>query len=124
MKTLARAGHDVHVISPFPLLEPIANYHDIIVENGSDGTQLKLVGNFLLSNDQLSDESVNMFESEDWSAIQLINVLSNVGEFLANSTLSHPNVKDLMKYEKNFDAVIVEVFWVEALYGKDMISEC
>lgn len=124
MKTLARAGHDVHVISPFPLREPIANYHDIIVENGSDGTQLKLVGNFLLSNDQLSDESVNMFESEDWSAIQLINVLSNVGEFLANSTLSHPNVKDLMKYEKNFDAVIVEVFWVEALYGKDQISEC
>lgn len=62
-----------------------------------------------------------MFESEDWSAIQLMNELSNVGDFLANSTLSHPNVKDLMKYGKDFDAVIVEVFWVEALYGKDLI---
>lgn len=37
MKTLAEAGHDVHVISPFPPREPIANYHDVTVENGSDG---------------------------------------------------------------------------------------
>lgn len=65
-----------------------------------------------------------MFETESWSAIELINVLSNLGEFLSNSTLSHLNVKDLMKYEKNFDAVIVEVFWVEALYGKDSNNGC
>lgn len=64
-----------------------------------------------------------MFVTENWSAIQLMNVLSDVGEFLANSTLSHPNVRDLMKYEKNFDAVVVEVFWVEALYGNDLTNE-
>lgn len=37
MKSLASAGHEVYVISPFPLKEPIANYHDIAIENGSDG---------------------------------------------------------------------------------------
>lgn len=37
MKTLAQAGHEVYVISPFPLKDPIPNYHDIVVENGSDG---------------------------------------------------------------------------------------
>lgn len=37
MKTLARAGHDVYVISPFPMKEPIENYHDIIMRNGLEG---------------------------------------------------------------------------------------
>lgn len=64
-----------------------------------------------------TSEFGNLFESEDWSAFKMINFLSNVGEFLANSTLSHPNVKNLLKYERDFDAVVAEVFWVEALYG-------
>lgn len=37
MKTLAKAGHEVHVISPFPLKTPLENYHDVVVENGEDG---------------------------------------------------------------------------------------
>lgn len=37
MKTLAQAGHEVYVISPFPIKEAIPNYHDVTVENGSDG---------------------------------------------------------------------------------------
>jgi hypothetical protein len=52
----------------------------------------------------------------------MINVLSDLGEFLSNSTLSHSNVQSLMKNEKHFDAVIVEVFWVEALYGKSVVK--
>lgn len=67
-----------------------------------------------------SDDAVNMFKAEEWSAITMINFLSMLGERLANSTLSHPNVQSLMKYEKNFDAVVIEVFWAEALYGEDL----
>lgn len=63
-----------------------------------------------------------MFESEDWSAIQMMHTLSDVGEFLANSTLAHPNVQELMTYGRNFDAVVVEVFFVEALYGKFLMD--
>lgn len=48
----------------------------------------------------------------------MINFLSGVGEFLSKATLAHPNVQSLLKNEKHFDAVINEVFWVEALYGK------
>lgn len=32
MKTLAKAGHEVHVVSPFPLKNPIENYYDISTE--------------------------------------------------------------------------------------------
>lgn len=37
MKTLAKAGHEVFIISPFPQEPPIPNYYDVTVENGSDG---------------------------------------------------------------------------------------
>lgn len=37
MKTLARAGHEVYVISPFPLKEPITNYYDISIKDGLEG---------------------------------------------------------------------------------------
>lgn len=59
-----------------------------------------------------------MFDTEDWSAIQLINWLSTLGESFTNATLSHPNVQELLKRDIEFDAVVVEVFWAEALYGK------
>jgi hypothetical protein len=52
----------------------------------------------------------------------MIHALSSLGEFLSNSTLSHRNVQNLMKNEKHFDAVVVEVFWVEALYGKSVAT--
>lgn len=64
-----------------------------------------------------------MFDSESWSPPEMMSVLSNLGEFLANSTLSHPNVQSLMKQKTRFDAVVVEIFWVEALYGKWILSE-
>lgn len=42
MKTLALAGHEVYVISPFPLKETIANYHDISIRGGLEGILIKL----------------------------------------------------------------------------------
>lgn len=33
MKSLAEKGHEVYVISPFPLSKPIKNYYDIPLEN-------------------------------------------------------------------------------------------
>lgn len=59
-----------------------------------------------------------MFKTEDWSAIEMIHFLSAQGDSFTRHTLSHPNVQNLLKHEKDFDAVVVEVFWAEALYGK------
>lgn len=98
MKALADAGHEVTVVSFFPTKEPIKNYHDIFVDNaGMD---------------------LNMFETENWSPMQLMKILSEQGEFLSNATLNNPNMQKLMKSGKKFDVVIVEVFWIEALYGE------
>lgn len=38
MKALAKAGHSVHVISPFPLKQPVENYHDISTKSEQEGS--------------------------------------------------------------------------------------
>ncbi|CAG9805988.1 unnamed protein product [Chironomus riparius] len=99
MKSLANAGHEVYMISPFPLKKPIPNYNDV---------------NLVYDNEL---ELGNMFVREDYPPQKHMSLLSNLGEFLSNFTLSHPNIKALLKREKHFDAIIVEVFFFEALYG-------
>lgn len=99
MKTLANAGHDVHVISPFPVKSPIINYHDIHIEYPADAAL------------------IDMFETRYWPGHKLINMLTQSGDEMSNFTLSHPNVQKLLNSGEKFDAVIVEIFWVEALYG-------
>lgn len=59
----------------------------------------------------------NMFIREEYPPQKHMALLSELGEFISNFTLSHPNVKALLKREKHFDAIIVEVFFFEALYG-------
>lgn len=41
MKTLAQAGHEVHVISRFPLKHPIKNYYDVSTVSDEEGIKLK-----------------------------------------------------------------------------------
>jgi hypothetical protein len=60
---------------------------------------------------------VDPFTTKDWSVMRMIDFLSNVGAQLSNYTLSHPNVQEILKKQNFFNAVIVEIFWVEALYG-------
>ncbi|CAO1423146.1 unnamed protein product [Diamesa serratosioi] len=104
MKSLAKAGHSVTIISPFPLKTPIENYNDV-------------------SLDITADNGINMFDTEEWSAVKMMQFLSQLGENLVDSTMSHPNVQKLLKTEK-FDAVVVELFWVEALMGLGLHFDC
>jgi hypothetical protein len=44
LKSLAKAGHEVTVISPFPLKKPMENYHDVdfsdLLQNFKEGSLL------------------------------------------------------------------------------------
>lgn len=99
MKALAKAGHEVHIISPFPVKNPIKNYHDILLNYPDDAAL------------------VEMFDTRDWPGYKLINSLSDLGDMTSNFTLSHPNVQKVLNSGEKYDAVIVEIFWFEALYG-------
>lgn len=64
-----------------------------------------------------------MFETEEWSTVKMLKFLSQLGKDLVDSTLSHPNVQKLLKTDK-FDAVVIELFWVEALMGLGTHFDC
>ncbi|CAO1424196.1 unnamed protein product [Diamesa tonsa] len=105
MKTLAKAGHSVTVISAFPLRTPMENYRDV---------SFKV---------DVVSSGMNMFESQDWSAIKMMSFVSTNGAKRVNLILSQPNVQELLKVEK-FDAVVIELFWLEALMGLGAHFDC
>ncbi|XP_055904974.1 UDP-glycosyltransferase UGT5-like [Eupeodes corollae] len=101
-KGLAEKGHEVTVISPFPLKKPTKNYRDIPSTN--------II--------QLSKESKsNPLQMRDMNVIDQILSIYDLGYVITNSTLSEPSVQKLMASGEKFDAVICEVFLSEALFG-------
>lgn len=65
-----------------------------------------------------------MFDTENWSAIQMIAHVSTMGEHISNYTLSHPNVERLMNSGEHFDAMLVELFVAEPLLGLGKHFKC
>ncbi|XP_037942675.1 UDP-glycosyltransferase UGT5-like [Teleopsis dalmanni] len=102
MKALARKGHNVTVISPFPLKEPMANYHDINVPS-----ILKI----------MSDDINNLFATQNRSIVENILSYHDMGIRVTQATLEEPGVKELIRNKPKFDVVINEVFLSEALFG-------
>lgn len=72
---------------------------------------------------KLKGSGMNMFEVQDWSAIKMMNFVSINGAKRVDLILSQPNVQELLKTEK-FDAVVIELFWLEALMGLGAHFDC
>jgi len=94
MKGLARKGHQVDVISKFPLKKPYPNYTDIVILP----TDVHLVNNmtYELMQQLITSNPINAVST--WAGNELC-------EFLGN-----PEIKELSK-SKNppYDAVLIEV---------------
>jgi glucuronosyltransferase len=98
--TLAERGHDVTVVSPFPLKKPMKNYRDITVEIPQDMHDLK---SFMVKN---PDEII--FKTFP----RLLRNLFTMG----NDMLQKPEFKKLMNEEK-FDLVVIGMFFNNYLLG-------
>lgn len=98
--TLAERGHDVTVVSPFPLQKPLKNYRDIKVEIPQDMLDLK---SFMVKN---PDEII--FKTFP----RLLRNLFTMG----NDMLQMPKFKRIMKEEK-FDLVVIGMFFNNYLLG-------
>ncbi|XP_069965745.1 UDP-glycosyltransferase UGT5 [Bactrocera oleae] len=101
-KELARRGHQVTVISPFPLKKPLENYVDI--ETPRIKAVMESSAAFLL---QISERSV----------IENVRNFHEMGLNMSRTFLEEDNVKALLASNQTFDAVICEIFLSEALYG-------
>jgi glucuronosyltransferase len=98
--TLAERGHDVTVVSPFPLKKPMKNYRDIKVEVPQDMQDLK--------SSMVTKSNENIFKS-------FPRLLTNLFE-MGNNMLKMQEFKKLMDEEK-FDLVVIGMFFNNYLLG-------
>ncbi|XP_065368553.1 uncharacterized protein LOC135961001 [Calliphora vicina] len=102
MRGLVEKGHEVTVISPFPLKKPLKNYHDVPVPS-----VLKI----------MEKETNALLETTKRSLLENIMSFHNIGLQVTEAVLNEPSVRALLATNQTFDAVISEVFLAEALYG-------
>jgi len=123
-KGLVQAGHEISVVSVYPLKKPIPRYHDINVPNvikvmgGEYKKYIVLILIYLID--------IYCFTSGDiaalWESIQkpLTQKLIDhyqMGFRITRGLFEDPNFQELLKSNQSFDAVICETFYNDAHYG-------
>lgn len=103
LKELAKSGHEVTVVSPFPLKNPPTNYRDI--------STVEVVEVYKPLMEEMMYEEMNMNLHQKMS--QMLRVCHN----MTYSTLIHPNVVKLMKSGEHFDLIIMEIFLNDVFIG-------
>lgn len=107
MKGLARKGHQIDVVSKFPLKKPYPNYTDIV----KLPTDIHLVNN-------MTFEFMKVFISANPTYIVATLAGNELCEFL-----SHPAIKDLARpKDPPYDAVLIEVHDEKAILSKLIIN--
>ncbi|XP_058832777.1 UDP-glycosyltransferase UGT5-like isoform X2 [Topomyia yanbarensis] len=101
MKALAKRGHEVTVISPFPMKKPLPNYRDITTDIW-DATEP-------ITSNMLSFAEKGIFES--------IKETYRYGHTVTNETLKQPAVVKLLTSNEKFDLIVMEAFMNDAMLG-------
>jgi hypothetical protein len=103
-RELALRGHELVVVSPFPISNPPANYTDINIFPDMKDFFDEIMGEALYQMiDMWTFENALMFWME--------------GIQISETTLGNSEVKKLLNDRRGFDLVIVEDFMTEPLYA-------
>ncbi|XP_050298915.1 UDP-glycosyltransferase UGT5-like isoform X1 [Anthonomus grandis grandis] len=103
MKELAKDGHHVTMITPYPTkgLEKEFSWDDIVIEGLADHYFAMF-------------SKINIFEDSNRSAFQRVASYQDLMMHWLNETLYHPKVRALMTPDTKFDAVVMEDFFNDA----------
>ncbi|CAH1102049.1 unnamed protein product [Psylliodes chrysocephalus] len=96
---LAKAGHEVTVLSPFQDKNPPKNYREAVLTG------------LLEQNDKVTP--VNLFDMENMHPWLSIYVMNFLGNDVVNKTFEHVNFKKLLN--EKFDLIIMEQFKFDAM---------
>jgi glucuronosyltransferase len=103
-KELARRGHELVVVSPYPLSKPMANYTDIDIMSEMQDFMDAMMG-------------AELYEMVHMPTFAIPIMFWEEGLTITSAALRHSQVKDLLNDKKGFDLVIVEDFMTDALYA-------
>lgn len=98
--TLAKKGHEVTVVSPFPMTKPLKNYRDIVTPLNKEAA------NF--ASDMVKNQKVSMFKQMP----KIMTIFQDIGEEM----LENAEFKKVMKEEK-FDLVVIGIAFNNFLLG-------
>ncbi|XP_044728495.1 UDP-glycosyltransferase UGT5-like [Chrysoperla carnea] len=105
MKSLAASGHEVTMISSFPLKKPVKNYRDIPLTFNVKDEQTKLMG------------EQNFFQEGENFGLDSVKKFFTTGLTITEKILSDANLQKLLNSNEHFDAVITVAFTYEATYA-------
>lgn len=101
-KELAKKGHEVTMISPFPLKKPVPNYKDIFIpELLADQTAMEEMFEEFLKNPQiLSFEGIQMMDNET--------------KYFSEMVFQNKDFQNLVNSGEKFDLVVLDLFYNDA----------
>lgn len=103
-KELSRRGHEMVVVSTFPLSKPMPNYTDITP-----------LGSMAPMKEHM--DSVKLYEMGDLKFYEMPLMMWGMGLMASELMLDSPEVKALLNDKRGFDLILVEAFMNEAVYG-------
>ncbi|CAG9767341.1 unnamed protein product [Ceutorhynchus assimilis] len=114
MKGLSEAGHDITMVSPYALKDLPKNgtFTDVVLDGMADDYF------------QITLKHVNRFEGDSKGHIASLNMILNRFIKIANDTLHHPKMKQLVDSDQKFDAVVMEQFFNDAHKVYAHIFDC
>lgn len=99
---LVKSGHNITIISPYPVKNPPKNYHDVGMPE-LDEMFIKMVEGFL-------NKTEDSFARKMYESVALsMDLLNNV--------LHHPNVVRLMESDSKFDVIYIDTIMNDVFLG-------
>ncbi|KAF2887189.1 hypothetical protein ILUMI_18984, partial [Ignelater luminosus] len=103
LKALAKRGHEVTMISTFPLKSPMKNYEDIYIDE-----LLKFK----------EEEMVQMFtETEKGSFLEKLSITYRILSRTNEICLSHKSVQNLLSSNRTYDLVMLDWILTDCMLG-------
>ncbi|XP_017771391.1 PREDICTED: UDP-glucuronosyltransferase 2C1-like [Nicrophorus vespilloides] len=101
LRELASRGHEVTMISPFPLKNPPPNYNDVYLDG-------------LL---EMRNERMKVFMSPNSSTLSKIGYTYDILRILNDAVIENKNLQDFLATKPKFDVAVQMLFMNEALLG-------
>ncbi|XP_050298919.1 UDP-glycosyltransferase UGT5-like isoform X1 [Anthonomus grandis grandis] len=110
---LAEAGHEVTMVSPYAAKNVPKHwkYRDIVLDGVDEKFQDYL-------------KTMNLYEMDKANPIAIMRQMSNIMSEIVNNTITHPKMIELTNSNEQFDALIIEVFHLDALKAYASIFNC
>ncbi|GLH05010.1 UDP-glucuronosyltransferase 1-1 [Gryllus bimaculatus] len=103
MEELARRGHEMTVVTPFPRTKPLENYNEIIIEDTFPSRD---------------SSEMNLFEYGKNNFLFTMLMMSKIFVSSCEKLVNQPNIQKLIhSTDRSFDLIIYEPFGSQCIYG-------